>query len=301
MPKDAPPLRLSERVYALTGPVNSAIVVAQPGQAVLVDTGQDADHGRRIRRTLAELELTPVAIINTHSHADHFGGNDYLVRQFPEARVHAPPFEAAIIRSPYLEPVYLFHGAKPPVEMTSKWLQAKPSPVHEEVEEGPLEVAGVRLELIDTSGHAHRMLSVLVDDVLLASDAVFGPATLERYPLPFGQDIGNQKMAHDAVARSGAGTVLPGHGDPVEGTDEIVEANATAIAKAEAAVLAACEDVTTEEVLARVGDMLGLVMNDLARYHLNLCTVSAYLSHLREAGAVQVAVGGGRLTWRRTA
>ncbi len=40
-------------------------------------------------------------------------------------------------------------------------------------------------------------------------------------------------------------------------------------------------------------------MDDLARYHLNLCTVSAYLSHLRESGRVSATVAGGRLTWAR--
>ncbi len=301
MAKHAPPLQLSERVYALTGPVNSAIVAGDGGRAVLVDTGQDADHGRRIRRALEELELTPVAILNTHSHADHFGGNDYLVRQFPDLKVYAPPFEAAIIRSPYLEPVYLFHGAKPPVEMTGKWLQAKPSPVHEEVEAGTLEVGGVQMRLLDTSGHAHRMLSVMVGDALIASDAVFGPATLERYPLPFGQDIGNQKAAHQVVAGAGASVVLPGHGEPVDGSEGIVAANAAAIERAEDAVLDACEDASTEEVLAQVGDVMGLVMEDLARYHLNLCTVSAYLTHLRETGRVSSSLSTGRLTWRRAA
>ena len=66
MAKHAPPLQLSERVYALTGPVNSAIVAGDGGRAVLVDTGQDADHGRRIRRALEELELTPVEIGRAH-------------------------------------------------------------------------------------------------------------------------------------------------------------------------------------------------------------------------------------------
>jgi hypothetical protein len=40
--------------------------------------------------------------------------------------VYALPFEASIIEAPYLEPVYLFNGAKPPGELTSKWLMAKP-------------------------------------------------------------------------------------------------------------------------------------------------------------------------------
>ena len=297
MAKHEPPTQLSDRVYALTGAVNSAIVAGDDGRAVIVDTGQDSDHGRRLRRALEELGLTLAAIVNTHSHADHFGGNDYLVRQYPEAVVHAPPFEAAVIRAPYLEPVYLFHGAKPPPEMTTKWLQAKPSPVHVEVEAGPLEVAGLRLELLDVRGHAHRMVAVKVDDVLLASDAVFGPATLARYPLPFGQDVGAQKAAHAVVAGGGARVLLPGHGEATTDVEGIVAANAAAVARAEDAVLAACRGSSTEDVLAAVGAALDLAMDDLPRFHLNLCTVSAYLSHLRETGRVVARLAGGRLTW----
>src|SRR5690606_28984704 len=105
MARQEPPLQLSEHVYALTGAVNSAIVAGEAGRADLVRRGQASDHGRRVRRALVDRGLTPVAVLNTHSHADHYGGNAYPVRQYPEAVVHAPPFEAGIMRAPYLEPV----------------------------------------------------------------------------------------------------------------------------------------------------------------------------------------------------
>lgn len=288
---------ISDRVHAVTGAVNCAIVDTGAGSAVLVDSGQDKDSGRRIRRALEALDLDLTAIVCTHAHADHFGGNAYLLRQYPEVEVWAPEIEANLMRAPYLEPVYLFHGARPLPELTSKWLQAEPSEVHHEVTAGTLSIAGVSLTLLDTRGHAHRQLSVMVDDVLLAADAVFGSETLERYPLPFAQDVEGQVVAFEVVANSGATVVLPGHGSVTQDLAALVERNRQAVQRAADAVAAACDGAGTEEVLAVVAGTLGLDMSDLARYHLNLCTVSAYLGFLRTQGRIRAELDGRRLRW----
>lgn len=293
------PRQLSERVHYLPGGVNCALVVGEGSRAVVVDSGQDKDYGRNLRRACEALGVTPVAIVNTHAHADHFGGNAYLLRQFPELTVYAPPFEASIIRAPYLEPVYLFHGARPLDELTSKWLQAEPSPVHVEVEPGTLELAGVRFEVLDTSGHAHRQVALRVDDVLLAADAFFGDSVLDKYALPFGQDIAGQLASFEVVRGSGVRTALPGHGGPSESLDASIDANAAAVHRAADAVLGACDGCGTEDVLAGACAALQVELADLPRYHLNLCTVSAYLAYLRAEGRVQAGLEDGRLVWRR--
>ncbi len=292
-------LRLSDRVHAVTGSVNCAIVDTGAGRAVLIDSGQDKDYGRRIRRALEGLELTLAAIVTTHSHADHFGGNAYLLRQFPDAEVFAPAIEANLIRAPYLEPVYLFHGARPLPELTGKWLQAEPSPVHHEVEAGTIEVAGVPLTLLDTRGHAHRQLSVLVDGVLLAADAVFGEGTLERYPLPFAQDVEGQLAAFDTVAGSAADVALPGHGEATHDIRRLAQRNRETVEAAADAITRACDGGSTEDVLASATGELGIDMTDLPRYHLNFCTVSAYLGYLRTQGRVEARLERGRLRWVR--
>ena len=293
---------VADGLHVMTGAVNSLIVEGPDDTAVLVDTGSDADAGKRIRRALEELGRTPTAIVNTHSHADHCGGNAYLVKRFPELEVLAPEIEANIIRAPYLEPVYLFHGASPPRELLSKWLMAPASPVHREIAAGDHEIGGVALTLIDLRGHAHRQLAVRVGEFLFAADGVFGEGTLERYPLPFAQDVGAQLKSFEVIeasASEGVKRLLPGHGDVTEDIGQVVERNRLAVERAVEIVEDACRSTTTEEVLARVAAELGLAMDDLPRYHLNLCTVSAYLSHLRSEGRVEVGLEAGRLTWSR--
>lgn len=299
MPADAP-IQLSERVFYLPGSVNAALVVGDEREAMIVDTGQDKDAGRRLKGACAHLGVTPIAILNTHAHADHYGGNDFLVRNLGLS-VYAPPFEASILQNPYLEPVYLFHGAKPPQELLSKWLMAKPSPVNQLLAPGRLELAGLALEILDTSGHAHTHYAVNVDGVLIAADAVFGTDVLDKYPLPFGQDVARQIASAERVADVGARTVLPGHGDPTEDVAALVGANLAAFERAAAAVAAACTGVPTSAVLRASCRALGIVINDLPRYHLNLCVVSAYLSYLRETGRVELSIIDNELRWTAVA
>jgi glyoxylase-like metal-dependent hydrolase (beta-lactamase superfamily II) len=106
-------LELGDGVYYLPGAVNMALVVGTDQQAVVIDTGGDKDSGRRVKGACDALGVTLTAILNTHAHADHYGGNDFLVRNL-SVPVHAPPFEASIIENPYLEPVYLFNGPNRP-------------------------------------------------------------------------------------------------------------------------------------------------------------------------------------------
>lgn len=290
-------VELGAGVHVLYGGVNCALVETEGGGALIVDSGADKDHGRRIRKKLDELARAPVALLCSHSHADHIGGNAYLQGVYPDLPTYAPAIEAELIRAPYLESVYLFHGAKPLAELTGKWLMAPASRVDHVVAPGAFEVDGSRFELIDVSGHSHRQLAVLAGDVLLAADALFGPETLERYPLPFAQDVAGQLRSCDVVAGTAARVVVPGHGQATERPAELAASNAAAVRRASEAVAAACQGVGTESVAAQACRTLAIEISDLPRYHLNLCAVSAHLGHLRDSGRVRAELRSGALVW----
>src|SRR5918911_4068818 len=98
---------IAGRASYIPGSNNLGVVTTGDGGAIAIDTGLDKDTGRLIRKALDEARLILRAIINTHHHADHIGGNDYLVRNLPGVEVYAPRLEAALIENPLLEPLYL--------------------------------------------------------------------------------------------------------------------------------------------------------------------------------------------------
>ncbi|MEA5447704.1 hydroxyacylglutathione hydrolase [Leptolyngbya sp. CCNP1308] len=54
------------------------------GQAAVVDPGD----AQPVLQTLEELGATLTAILNTHHHSDHVGGNRQLLERFPQAQVY---------------------------------------------------------------------------------------------------------------------------------------------------------------------------------------------------------------------
>jgi len=290
--------QLSSHAWLVPGAVNSA-VLEHEGRAVLIDTGADRDAGKRLVRGLRERSWRLEAIVTTHAHADHVGGHAAVLRQL-DVPVYAPAIEAELMRAPVLEPIYLFHGAAPLPELTSRWLQAEPSRVDVVAEAGPLELIGLPLELIEVDGHAIRQLAMHVDDVLIAGDAVFGEAIATRYPLLFAHDVALQRRSAERVGADAARLAVPGHGDPAP-PRHLADVTIAAIDAARGALrnaLASRPDgVETAAVVRAVAAELGARMDDLPRWHLNHTTVCAYLAAARAAGEADVRIDDGVLRW----
>lgn len=288
---------LAPGVHYLPGAVNSLVVEDGRGGALLVDTGLDDGHARKLLRGLTERNLTPTGILNTHSHADHHGGNAFILKKFPELKVFAPPLEDAVITHPILEPITLF-GARPPRELQSKFLLAPPSPARLAPEPGLTRIGGAVVELLEVAGHASMMYAVRVGEVLYAADALFGGAALAKHPLTFCADSALQKEAAARLGElEGVRVTLPGHGDPTPDLRGLVEVNLAAYARTTAAVLEAVQvgAAGVDDLLARVCGALGVQMTNAGAVLLNRAVVSAHLTELLEAGQVSMKVHGNRL------
>ena len=285
--------------FYLPGNVNVGVVLNPDGDAILVDSGGDKNYGRTIRRALEAAGRRPIALINTHSHADHYGGNDYLARNL-DLPVWAPEVEEAVLRYPYLEPMYLYGGASPLAGLRNKWLEGKPSPVNHvyEVVDGPLEVAGVTVERIVTSGHAVRQVALGVGEVCYAADAFFGAEVLDKYEIPFVHDVAGQIASLERLPTLPYVIFLPGHGEPTRDIEAAVAANRAAIDQATEWVLrAVAQPATTSEVVHDVTSQLDAPPTALSTYFLMQSCVLAYLSWLTALGEIEPLVEGGALRW----
>ncbi|CAM4411972.1 MBL fold metallo-hydrolase [Deinococcus marmoris] len=290
-------IALAPGVLYFPGAVNSFVVVGRGTDALLVDTGLDDSHARKLLRAVAEAGLTPSGILNTHSHADHHGGNAFILERFPELKVFAPPLEDAIITHPILEPLTLF-GARPPRELQNKFLLAPPSPARLAPEPGLCRIGGADIELIEVAGHASMMYAVRVGEVLYAADALFGPEALNKHPLTFCADSALQKQSAAKLAElEGVRTVLPGHGDPSDDLTGMVAFNLASYERTTEAVLDAVKggEASIDELLARVCGALNVEMTNAGAVLLNRAVVSAHLTELLESGQVEMKVLGNKL------
>ncbi|MDQ7801560.1 MAG: MBL fold metallo-hydrolase [Armatimonadota bacterium] len=294
-------VQLAEGCGYLPGGVNAGVVWAPDGRAVAVDTGGDREAGRNLLRAVQARGLRLVAVVNTHSHADHYGGNDYLLRQVPHLEVWAPVFEEAVLRNPYLEPFYLY-GARPPEALQNKWLMAKPSAVHHvyPTGDGELQVAGLVLRVHRADGHATRQAAVGFGPVCYAADSFFGPEVLEKYEVPFTHDVAGQLDTLERLRGWPYEWFVPGHGAPVGRPDlaRVLDANVRAVRQATERVRRAVgSGATADEVVHRVAEQLRLPPTNPSTYFLLRATVMAHLTYLLEAGQLSWVLDRGALRW----
>lgn len=295
--------QLTERVHVWEGGVNFGIIVGDDKGLILVDSGLDSHAARKALRPFLESGHRLSVIVNTHSHADHIGGNADLVRRYrPE--VFAPAKEIPFIRWPELEPVGLFGGAWPHAGLQTKFLRAEPTEWVEPLPTGRWTPhgSGVELELIPTPGHALDQVAVSVDGVLLAADGLFKPEVIEKHPISFLVNVAEYISSLERLASRSERFILPGHGaliDRARGEGDplpaIIAANRAAITRIQEAILAALkESLCLEELLYQVVLASGKRLESEPQYFLDRAAISAHLTYLIEQNQVGVRFEAGR-------
>jgi glyoxylase-like metal-dependent hydrolase (beta-lactamase superfamily II) len=285
----------------IPGANNLGVILTGDGGAITVDTGLDKDTGRMVRRALEEAGLRLRAIISTHHHADHIGGNDYLVRNLPGVAVYAPRLEAPFVENPLLEPIYLALGASPPAALRTKWLMAKGVPVDHLIDGATVEIAGVTLEVVALPGHSLGQIGVAFDGVCFAADGFFGPDVLAKHGVPYAHDVAAQIASLERLAARDERFFLSGHGeltlrDDLEAT---LRANRHAIERATDAVRAAlAEPGDILAIACRVQKALGLTITGLPQYAIFASAVAAHLSYLEAQGAATLTMTDEGAVWR---
>lgn len=284
-------IQAAEHTYYIESPAKIGLV--QTGDTVaLIDSGSDKEAGRKVRQHLDARGLKLSAIYNTHSNADHIGGNQYLQRQTGCA-VYAPGVEAAFTRDPILEPSFLYGGC-PPKPLRHKFLLAQPSDVQ------VLDPKACPLEVIPLPGHFFDMVGYRTeDDVVFLADCLSSRETLEKYRVSFVYDVAAYLDTLDRVAAMEAALFVPAHTAATEDIAPLARYNRDQVyAVAEDLLDLLAEPLVFEEVLRRLFRRYHLTM-DFQQYVLVGSTVKSYLAWLLDGGRVTAAFDDCRLLWRK--
>ncbi|RMF88527.1 MAG: MBL fold metallo-hydrolase [Nitrospinota bacterium] len=277
------------------GPTNVGVII-QGNQAILIDSGLDESYGRKLLKLLRARHLELAAIVHTHAHADHYGGDAYLL-QHTQATVYAPPLEEAILRYPILEPFYLY-GATPITELCTKHFMAAASRV-DQIYTEQFTIAGVELKPVPLPGHSINQMGLQVGEVFFCADVVFPVRVLEKYKIIYCFDPGKQRDTLRRLLTIPAQYYVPFHGTVLTEIEEVVRQNLASIDHLEALLLHLLETPRqTEDLLAAVAEHLGLNL-DTGQYFLTLATIKAHLSALKQAGQLTLRIHQNRLFWER--
>lgn len=286
-------VQVSEKCYYIDCPAKVGVYVADKDNVYLIDSGNDKDAGRKVRKILDENGWHLTAILNTHSNADHIGGNRYLQGQ-TGCRIYSGGIEAAFTKYPVLEPSFLY-GGYPCKDLRHKFLMAQESEVTDFSEEGfPKEI-----EVIPLPGHFFGMVGFrMPDDVVFLADCISSRETLEKYAVSFIYDVGAYLETLDKVEKMEAAVFIPAHAQAAADVKDLVRYNRDKVQSIAERILCICrEPVCFERILQEVFKSYGLVMN-FEQYVLAGSTVRSYLSWLKDTGKLTVVFQDNMLLWQ---
>ena len=286
-------IQVSEQCYYLQSPAKIGLVRLNDADVCLIDSGSDKDAGRKVRQLLDANGWRLTAIYNTHSNADHIGGNQYLQRQ-TGCRIYAPGIECCFTRHPVLEPAFLY-GGFPPKDLRHKFLMAQESDAR------PLtpEVLPQGFGLLPLPGHFFDMAGFRTpDDVVYLADCLSSRETLDKYQIGFVYDVAAYLQTLEAVKAMSARCFVPAHAPASEDIAPLAQYNLDKVAEIAEVILDLCrEPLCFEALLRKLFARYDLAMN-FEQYALVGSTVRSYLSWLKDTGRLSARFEDDLLLWQ---
>lgn len=285
---------VAPHTYYIQSPAKIGVVETSDGHVVLIDSGNDKEAGRKVRQHLDRQGWTLDAIYNTHSNADHIGGNAYLAKQTGCA-LYAPGIEAAFTQHPILEPALLY-GGYPMKALRHKFLLAQESDAQ------PLtpEHLPAGFELIPLPGHFFDMIGLRTpDDVVFLADCLSSQATLDKYQISYVYDVAAYLDTLERVKEMHAALFVPAHADATEDIAPLAQYNIDKVNEIASHILDFCAAPHTfEDVLQHLFTSYDLAMT-FEQYALVGSTVRNYLSWLLDSERLSATFTDNRLLCQR--
>lgn len=286
--------KVGEKTYYIKSPNNVGIYKINENEVYLIDAGSDKDNGKKILKIIEAEGWKVKAIINTHSNADHVGGNK-VIQERTGCEVLANKIEKAITEYPILEPSFVY-GGYPFDELNNKFLLAKPSQNVKELEQNLPQ----GLEIINLPGHFFDMVGIKTcDNVYFLADCLFSKETIEKYHIFFIYDVKAFLNTLEMLKTLKGKAYIPSHNELITDLTELIEINKNKINEICNNIIQILEKpMTFEKLLKEIFNKYSLVMN-VNQYVLVGSTIRSYLSYLKNENKVSFEIIENEMIWKK--
>lgn len=286
-------IQVGEKTYYIKNPTNIGIYKISENEIYLIDSGNDKDAGRKILKIIEENNWKIQGIINTHSNADHIGGNK-IIQDRTNCKIFAKDIEKTFVEFPILESSFLY-GGYPFKNLRNKFLLAKPSnmiQIQDNLPEG--------LEHFSLKGHFFDMIGIKTsDNIYFLADSLFSDETITKYHLFFIYDIKEYLNTLDFLSTLDAKLYIPSHCEATQDISYLIKINKNKIEEISNKIYNICENEKTfEEILKYIFDEYNLIMNE-NQYVLVGSTIKSYLSYLYDNNKLSYEFKNNKMLWKK--
>lgn len=285
---------VTDCTYYIQSPAKIGLVKLNKEDICLIDSGNDKEAGRKVRQILDAHHWRLRTIYNTHSNADHIGGNKYL-HQKTGCRIYAPGIDCDFTRHPILESSFLY-GGYPFKALRHKFLLAPESDAQYLSED----VLPEGFEIIPLPGHFFDMVGYRTpDDVIFLADCLSARAILDKYQITFIYDVAAYLDTLKMVKALEARMFIPSHAEPSDEIANLAQYNIDKVYNIAEQILEICrEPIHFELILQKLFQKYQLTMT-YDQYVLVGSTVRSYLAWLKDSGKIEGEFDNNLLLWHR--
>jgi glyoxylase-like metal-dependent hydrolase (beta-lactamase superfamily II) len=285
--------RVGDKTYYIKNATNIGIYKVDENNVFLIDTGNDKDAGKKILKIVEEQGWNVKGIINTHSNADHIGGNK-IIQERTGCSIYAYGIERCFIENPILESSFLY-ASNPIKDLKNKFLFAKESNVtriENNLPEG--------LEYFNLKGHFFDMIGIKTsDDVYFLADSLFSEETITKYHLFFIYDVKEFLKTLEELKELNGKVFIPSHCEEINDILSLIEINKDKIFEIINEIYNICDEGKTfEEILKEIFDKYNLIMNP-NQYVLVGSTIKSYLTYLYEENKIIFEFIDNKMVWKK--
>ncbi|MCM1053450.1 MAG: MBL fold metallo-hydrolase [Ruminococcus sp.] len=284
-------IKITDNTYYIKNPTNIGIYKLNNDEVYLIDSGNDKEAGKKILKIINDQGWTVKGIINTHSNADHIGGNR-LIQNRTNCHIYANNIEKSFTENPILEPSFLY-GGYPFKDIRNKFLQAESSkclPISEITD----------LEYFSLKGHFFDMIGLKTkDDVYFIGDALFGEETINKYHIFFIYDVKEYLNTLDYLSTLKGKLFIASHIEPTENITNLININRNKILEISDKIYSLCiNPITFEDIVQSIFNSYNLIMN-ANQYVLVGSTIKSYLSYLYDENKITFEFVDNKMYWKQ--
>lgn len=284
--------QIINNTYYIDFPSKVGLYILKDNEVCLIDTGNNKDAGKKVAKILDENNFKLKFIINTHSHADHIGGNHYLQEKY-NIPIYSYGEENSFINNTILEPAALY-GANPLKILKNHFLLAEKSKSELWNKEYCKDI-----EIIQLFGHSISMIGILTkDNVLFLGDSLASEYTIEKYKIFYIYDIEEYLNTLDFISTFNCKKYILSHGEILDDVNELIDKNKHIIENIKNEILNFCKEKHTyEEILKHIFDYYELKMDNI-QYFLIGTTIKSFITYLMNDDQIKIEIINNKLFYQ---
>ena len=283
--------QIGSKTFCIEHDTNIGIHFTDDGRMYLIDTGSEGD-GEKIDEILSREGWVPSCIINTHTHIDHIGGNEFLMRKYG-IPAYCTDYDMAFAHYSELEAAYM-NGGYPAEKLRT--IFAHPGmigfrSIEKETPDG--------IDWTYLPGHSFGMIGIRTsDDIWFLGDSYLSRSFLKQYTFGFIYNVEAYIDTLKKLKEFKGSLFVPSHGIIETDIVPTLEQNLRSVTEMCSMICETCREYRgQDEILQQMYERLRMHARP-AQHALLSSTVKSYLTYLQDRNKLECRFVDNIMKWR---